>query len=84
MAVDDDSSTFDPEALVEPEWLEWYRKTPLERFEASEELWKIYLELGGSLEPDPDPESPFWSREELEQFAKDAIESKRRAFRNDD
>jgi len=67
---------------IEPEWLDWYRKTPVERLAATEELWANYLALGGSLEPDPDPECPFWSREEIERFARDAAESKRRALQS--
>ena len=29
-----------------------------------------YLALGGSLDPDVDSQCPFWSREDLEAFAK--------------
>ncbi len=61
----------DFEDIVEPEWLDWYRKTPRERLLATEEAWNNYLELGGSLAPDPDSQSPFWSREELREFAKE-------------
>jgi len=60
----------------------WYLKTPLERLKATEELWRQYLEMGGSLDPDPDPESPFWNREEIEQFARNAARTKERAFQN--
>lgn len=49
------------------EWKEWVDLTPLERFRRSEELFAQYLAMGGSLDPDPDPTSPFddpdqWSR----------------------
>jgi hypothetical protein len=27
-------------------------------------LWDVYLALGGSLEPEPDPESPFFDPDE--------------------
>ena len=41
------------------EWKEWLDLTPLERFRRSEELFAQYLAMGGSLDPDPDPTSPF-------------------------
>ena len=40
-----------PEGLIEPEWLEWYRRTQRERLLATDEVWSNYLELGGSLDP---------------------------------
>lgn len=49
-----------PEELVGEEWAEWYRLTPVQRWLESEKLWRIYLELGGSLEPEPDTQSPFF------------------------
>ena len=54
----------DPEEIVGPEWAEWYRLTPQERWEASSRLWADYLALGGSLDPEPDPDSPFFDPEE--------------------
>lgn len=48
-----------PEDLVGDEWAEWYRLTPLQRWAESEKLWQIYLALGGSLDPEPDTQSPF-------------------------
>ncbi len=53
----------DPEDVVEPEWVEWYGMTPLERLEASERLWEQYLSMGGSLDPEPDTQSPFFDPE---------------------
>ncbi len=41
------------------EWKEWVDLTPLERFRRSEQLFAQYLAMGGSLDPDPDPTSPF-------------------------
>jgi hypothetical protein len=52
------------EDLVGEEWAEWYRMTPVERFKASERLWETYLALGGSLDPEPDTQSPFFDPEE--------------------
>ena len=49
-----------PEELVGEEWAEWYRLTPLERWRESEKLWQSYLLLGGSLDPEPDTQSPFF------------------------
>lgn len=43
----------------EDEWVQWARKTPVERFVESAELWRTYLALGGSLDPEPDSDSPF-------------------------
>jgi len=41
------------------EWQEWIELTPIERFRQSEKLFAQYLAMGGSLDPDPDPTSPF-------------------------
>ena len=48
------------EELVGEEWAEWYRLTPLERWRESEKLWQAYISLGGSLDPEPDTQSPFF------------------------
>jgi hypothetical protein len=53
-----------PEDLVGEEWTEWYRMTPSERFRESMKLWDTWLALGGSLEPEPDTQSPFFDAEE--------------------
>ena len=49
-----------PEELVGDEWAEWYRLTPVQRWLESEKLWQVYLTLGGSLDPEPDTQSPFF------------------------
>jgi hypothetical protein len=49
-----------PEQLVEGEWAEWYRLTAVQRWQESEKLWQTYLALGGSLDPEPDTQSPFF------------------------
>ena len=49
-----------PEELVGEEWAAWYRLSPVERWRESEKLWDVYLYLGGSLEPQPDTQSPFF------------------------
>jgi len=49
-----------PERLVGKEWARWYRLSPLQRWQESEKLWQIYLTLGGSLDVEPDSQSPFF------------------------
>lgn len=49
----------EPEDVCEPEWAAWYRLTPAERWVESTQLWATYLSLGGSLDPEPDTQSPF-------------------------
>ena len=57
--------------LDQGEWAEWYALTPLERLEESSTLWHTYLELGGSLDPEPDTQSPFFDPEEWRAVALD-------------
>jgi len=45
--------------LYEDSWEEWYRLTPQERWRESQKLWQFYLAVGGSLDPEPDSQSPF-------------------------
>ena len=58
MGLDSKSPT--PEELVGEEWASWYKMTPIERWQASSNLWQTYLTLGGSLDPEPDTQSPFF------------------------
>jgi hypothetical protein len=53
------SGAIETEDEQSDEWLDWYRMTPAERWEESQKLWPTYLALGGSLDPEPDSESPF-------------------------
>ena len=46
------------------EWKEWIDLRPIERFRPSERLFAEYLAMGGSLDPDPDPTSPFYDPNE--------------------
>ena len=48
------------EDYCDPEWAEWYRMSPAERWAESGRLWAAYLALGGSLDPEPDTQSPFF------------------------
>ncbi len=40
-------------------WEEWYCLSPMERWNESTKLWQFYLRVGGSLDPEPDSQSPF-------------------------
>ncbi len=40
-------------------WPEWYSLSPLDRWYESAKLWQFYLQAGGSLDPEPDSQSPF-------------------------
>lgn len=53
----------DIEEFCGPECAEWYMMTPQERWDATETLWSVYRMLGGSLEPEPGPDSPFFDAE---------------------
>ena len=44
---------------LDPEWEDWYRLTPLERWEESQRLREFFLLMGGSLDAEPDSQSPF-------------------------
>jgi hypothetical protein len=52
------------EDIVGEEWAEWYGLSPEERFRESMKLWDTYVALGGSLEPEPDTQSPFFDPQE--------------------
>lgn len=54
----------DPRDLMGDSWDEWYSLTPAERWAATDQLWDMYLALGGSLDPEPDPQSPFFDADE--------------------
>jgi hypothetical protein len=58
------------EKLVGAEWAEWYCMSPDARFAASQKLWSEYLALGGSLDPEVDFQSPFYTADEYRDFAK--------------
>ena len=53
----------DLEGICSGEWLDWYALTPQERWSESQKLWATYLALGGSLDPEPDTQSPFYDAE---------------------
>ena len=39
---------------------EWLGITPSQRILETTKLWRLYLSLGGSLDPEPDSQSPFY------------------------
>lgn len=59
------------------EWLEWFRMTPTERFKASMDLWPQFIAMGGSCDPDPDYQSPFFDEAEWRALADDGRPSLR-------
>jgi hypothetical protein len=56
---------------VGAEWAEWYSMTPLQRWEESAKLLDHYLSLGGSLDPEPDTQGPFYDPNEPRQVPVD-------------
>ena len=57
----------DPLTVYPPDFLEWMALTPAERAVRSGELWRMYIAYGGSLDPDLDPQSPFFDPEVQDQ-----------------
>ena len=41
------------------EWLRWYRLTPEQRWHESQQLREYFIAAGGSLDAEPDSQSPF-------------------------
>jgi len=46
-------------AFFVTEDMEWLKLAPSQRMRETTKLWKLYIALGGSLDPEPDPQSPF-------------------------
>ena len=67
----DEPKLIQPEDLWPDEWVEWFHLTPQERWAETEKLWAIYLALGGSLDPEPDTQSPFYDPDEPRQSPTD-------------
>ena len=53
----------DLEDLCGGEWAEWYSLTPQQRWQKSLALWETFILLGGTLDPEPDSQSPFYDPE---------------------
>ena len=45
--------------MIDDEWLDWYKLTPAQRWSETQKLWAFYLSVGGSLDSEPDSQSPF-------------------------
>lgn len=54
----------DPEDILGPKGAEWCRMTPQEQWAETAKLWQFSLAVGGSLDPEPDPQSPFFDADE--------------------
>jgi hypothetical protein len=39
---------------------EWLAMSPSRRLLETTKLWQLYFSLGGNLDPEPDPQSPFY------------------------
>jgi hypothetical protein len=59
-SVDRGAGLPDLESIIDEQWLAWYLLTPMERWNAAQEMWREYLAMGGSLEPEVDSQSPFF------------------------
>ena len=46
--------------ICDDEWAEWYLLSPRERWAKSQALWAAFLMLEGSLDAEPDTQSPFY------------------------
>ena len=55
--------------MDEGEIQEWYALSPAERFVESQKLWEVFLLFGGSCEPEPDTQSPFYTLQIRDQSA---------------
>ncbi len=59
------------------EWAEWYLMTPQQRWLATLELWRTYLIVGGSLDPEPNTQSPFFDANQPSSISADGRASVR-------
>lgn len=72
----------DIEELVGKDRAEWYSMTPMERWRESGRLWEVYLAMGGSLDPEPDPQSPFFDPNDPNSSSVDGRRELRLVWRN--
>ena len=52
-----------PTGSIMSEEREWLSLTPAQRILETTKLWKFYIALGGSLDAEPDSQSPFYTPE---------------------
>jgi hypothetical protein len=69
------SSRYHPDVDQE---LDWWSLTPAERWTESQKLWATFLALGGSFDPEPDWQSPFYFEESPRSRAAHGRSGKRR------
>lgn len=74
--------TISAEGLVGKEQAEWYSMTPMERWHEPGKLWEVYLAMGGSLDPEPDPQSPFFDPNDPNSSSVDGRRERRLVRRN--
>ena len=55
-----DTSFYKENPTADLEVLDWYGMSPAERFLESQKLWELFISLGGSYDPEPDTQSPFY------------------------
>ena len=51
--------SFNLKSFFNEEQEDWAKLTPEQRYVESSKLWPIYVAFGGSLDPEPDSQSPF-------------------------
>ena len=56
----------------------WLELTPGQRLLETSKLWRLYLSLGGSLDPEPDPQSPFYFKETSKEKSKENYWAKKK------
>lgn len=59
MVEGEDQPDRTPFEYSDDSWQEWYQLSPMERWRESLKLWQFYVRVGGSLDPEPDSQSPF-------------------------
>jgi len=42
------------------EEMEWLYLTPAQRMHETTKLWQLFIAMRGNLDPEPDPQSPFY------------------------
>jgi hypothetical protein len=63
--------------VCEPEWAQWYLLSPEQRWRESQQMWQSYLDLGGTLDPEPDTQSPFFDEDQWREVFADGRTSVR-------
>ena len=64
------------EEIVDAETLRWWSLSPEERFAESMKLWETYVAMGGSLDPEPDWQIPFFDEEQWREDVANGLRQK--------